>query len=62
MVTRASYLFGAVDENAPAEKRLRRVFTCPEKGDNFEATIILEDDPQNRIVSVVVEGQVMEEE
>jgi hypothetical protein len=60
-VIRSSYLYGAVDENAPVEKRLRRLFTCAKKGNDFEATIILKDDPRNKIVSVVVEGQVKEE-
>lgn len=55
-VMRSNVLFGASDGDTLAEKRVRRIFICPEKGTKFEGVVILQDDPKNKIASVTVEG------
>jgi len=59
-VLRSSFLYGASD--TLAEKRVRRLFTCPTTGEDFEVVVTLQDDPKNKIASVSVEGPIKENE
>ena len=61
-VLRSSYMFGVSDTDAPSEKRFRRLFTCPNTETDFEGFVVVKDDPKNKIVSIVVEGLIKEEE
>ena len=60
-VLRSNVLFGASDGDKPAEKRVRRIFICPEKGAKFEGIVILQDDPKNKIASITVEELIEED-
>lgn len=62
LVLRSKVLFGTSPIDVPVEKRVRRLFTCPEKNEFFEGTVILQDDPVNKIASVKVEGLIKAEE
>jgi len=55
-VIRSPYMFGVSETEAPAEKRARKLFTCPKTGTEFEGLVVLPDDPQRKIVSLNVEG------
>jgi hypothetical protein len=55
-IVRSSYMFGVSEDDAPAEKHMRRLFTCPKTGTEFEGTVFLPDDPKNKIVSLAVDG------
>jgi hypothetical protein len=46
----------------PAPKSFRRLFSCPSKGEDFEAVIVLLESPQDKIESVKVNGIAMEED
>ena len=61
-VLRSSYMFGVSDTDAPAEKRVHRLFTCPKTGADFEGVVVVKDDPKNKVVSIVVEGLIKEAE
>ncbi len=58
-VLRSSFLYGS--SAGSAEKRIRRLFTCPTKEEDFEGVVTLQDDPNNKISSVTVTGLVKEE-
>jgi hypothetical protein len=60
-VIRSSYMFGVSETDTPTEKRMRRLFTCPKTGTEFEGLVVLQDDPKNKIVSIAVEGLLDEE-
>ena len=55
-VLRSSVLFGASIEDAPTEKCVRRLFTCPKTGTDFEGMVVMQDDPKNKIMSITVAG------
>lgn len=59
-ILRSSYLYGKPDANVG--KRVRRLFTCPAKGEDFEGIITLQEDPQKKIASITVNGVISEEE
>lgn len=40
----------------PRQVRVTRLFTCPVKGEDFEATFVLTDTSSNRINDVAIEG------
>ncbi len=61
-VVRSSFMFSDIDPNAPQEKRMRRLFSCPKTGTDFEGIVVLKDDLENKIVSVKVEVLVEEDE
>jgi hypothetical protein len=42
--------------STPIKKSYKRLFSCPEKDADFEATILLTETPHNKIQSVKVKG------
>jgi hypothetical protein len=59
-VLRSNVLFGTTNDTQ-TEKRVRRLFICPEKGTKFEGVVVIPNDPHKKIASIAVEG-LMEEE
>lgn len=58
-VLRSSFLYSTSDISP--KKHIRRLFTCPAKGEDFEGNIVLLDKPTNKITSVTVDGLIEEE-
>ena len=60
-IVRSPFMFNVSELDTPTEKQVRKLFTCPKTGTEFEGLVVLPDDPQNKIVSLNVEGLVEEE-